>query len=178
MHQCTACQSNFQLGNNVLYPWGSQRRSVLQQATGQGVLQLCLSLQLTAWETWGTGREHHAHTLHLSICGAVGMGTWFWPKPFCRYWRCTGFVWVGIGVGKQLVKGCDKITLWRLHRQLFFFPSAFFFGPPTCECAAKTAVAVCEASLFSRFTFCIALQTQLNSLLTFYDVYTFPSDAL
>lgn len=92
MHQYTACQRNFQLGNNFLDQWSSQRRSDLQWAPGEGVLQPCLSLpQLTAWETWGTGRGRHTHTLHLIICGAVRIGTWFWPKLFCWYWRCIGF---------------------------------------------------------------------------------------
>lgn len=69
MHQHTAYQNNFQLGDNVLYQWNSHRLlSVLLRTTGAALLQPWpCSVGLTARGSWGdvAGLLHtctHTHT--------------------------------------------------------------------------------------------------------------------
>lgn len=95
MHQHTAYQNNFQLGDNVLYQWNSHRLlSVLLRTTGAALLQPWpCSVGLTARGSWGdvarllhTCTHTHAHVwthLHAAssvVCRSVRTGAYSWLK--------------------------------------------------------------------------------------------------
>lgn len=106
MHQHTAYQNNFQLGDNVLYQWNSHRLLlVLLRTTGAALLQPWpCSVGLTARGSWGdvagllhtcTHTHTHTHTCELTctphlLLSAGPSG----PEPILgwrSWWYCRRF---------------------------------------------------------------------------------------